>query len=483
MKLCGPLRCVNRGASGHSPHLGPCSCRAEESSQIHFADFAEATSEQQANFIFDSAMRKQMLKPEGIDGVITLALMKTLPRPATALIGEFSAACCVMDFIEVANAARVRGNVRQKLDNCSTAVVPTAQQRPFLVKNMKTYRNLFFAFAGPVAKAKLPAGVYFTGSLCVAAALIPPTEASFLEEVVESLDNGRTYDSFVTQLNTRMGFPNTQVGIEDSAAAVTLNHLEEEDGLGPYARADVDIVVVAASNQEAEDKVKQTLGAVLECVGPDHFVVETPNSITVIPPFPQKHVQIITLWNKTEVEYLAFVDLDCTSLLYDGKESLVGSRRSLLAFTTGLNCVPAEMLSVRVDTPNRIGKYCVRGFGSFVFGVNSQFHREKLERARHAAQEKRPGYFLDMAFDDLDSDYAERLLVHTTHSQILAYSDTRLPRGYSITPLVIEIFLEKFWSAAVLRGRELLTRKFAGRPRVVRKLKVKKECWWNWGML
>jgi hypothetical protein len=446
--------------------------------------------EQKNNFVFDSGMRRLLLLPEGVEGAIVLALEKELPSPVLTLVAAFCDPNYIEDFVDVANEVRVRAQ-KQKLDSKFSVLAPRGahvQRRPpYLVKNMNVYRNLFYAFAGPVAKANLPHGVYFTGSLCVAAAVLPPPEAAALEKVADALDAGASYDEFVGALNTRMNFPNTRVGDlgDPTVKAVTLNYLEEQDGLGPYARADVDIVVVAKSDRSAREKVKQTLTAVVDCVGADCLLVETPNSITVIPPFPQKHVQIITLWNRSEAEYLSFVDLDCTSLLFDGRNRLLGARRALLAFTTGLNCIPTEMLSVRMDTPNRIGKYCIRGFGSFVFGCLSLPDREKWERAERAARDRQPGYFIDMARDDFESDYADRLLAHKTHTQTLAYSDTRLPRGYEITPRVVELFLERFWKAAKLSGRVLITRKFEEGDviRVTRKTKAKKENWWSWGMV
>ena len=123
----------------------------------------------------------------------------------------------------------------------------------------------------------------------------------------------------------------------------------------------------------------------------------TPCSVQIIGDFPLRHVQIITVINKSLDEYLLFCDLDCTALAFDGQQ-LYGSRRAYLALNSGYNIVPQEMLENRNDTPRRLNKYFRRGFASLVPGQLTEKARTLLQQATAINP---PWRFLDMEwFDD-----------------------------------------------------------------------------------
>ena len=81
-----------------------------------------------------------------------------------------------------------------------------------------------------------------------------------------------------------------------------MNWVHDFDGEGQYADSDIDIIIVASSEAEALVRATKTLHQVKRAVGPC-AVIQTPNSISVIPNFPHRHVQIMTLFNKSLPEY------------------------------------------------------------------------------------------------------------------------------------------------------------------------------------
>ena len=78
----------------------------------------------------------------------------------------------------------------------------------------------------------------------------------------------------------------------------------------------------------------------MSAVGECH-IIKTPNSLTFVPEFPQRHIQVILLVNHTLYDYFLFVYLDCTALAYDGVQ-LLARPRSLAAFCSRTNYVPQD---------------------------------------------------------------------------------------------------------------------------------------------
>ncbi len=61
-----------------------------------------------------------------------------------------------------------------------------AAHEVFSVPSLAAFKAIFYAVAGPVARITLPDGVYFSGSLCVAASTVP-SQLRHLLPAVETL--------------------------------------------------------------------------------------------------------------------------------------------------------------------------------------------------------------------------------------------------------------------------------------------------------
>ncbi|HIE69970.1 MAG TPA: hypothetical protein EYP98_07225, partial [Planctomycetes bacterium] len=188
-------------------------------------------------------------------------------------------------------------------------------------------------------------------------------------------------------------------GEEDDDDVLSVSAHYDGVGQGPFARSDIDIVIVAQSHEEAAGIIEATLRKVTARYR-NYCVYETPCSLQIIGDFPQRHVQIITVLNQSMDEYFLFVDMDCTAMAFDGKH-LYGCPRSYMALNTGYNIVPQEMLENRSDTPRRLHKYNARGFASLIPGELTARAKTLLWQA----EEIRGGLrYLDIDWFGDDSD-------------------------------------------------------------------------------
>lgn len=94
-----------------------------------------------------------------------------------------------------------------------------------------------------------------------------------------------------------------------------------------------------------------------------------------------RHLQIVAQWTSSLAGLLLLADLDCTAFAYDGAE-VYGLQRSVDAAILKLNFIPGLMLVHHSDTPARIARYVVRGYGcvvsadaKFVEGASAAWQR------------------------------------------------------------------------------------------------------------
>lgn len=252
----------------------------------------------------------------------------------------------------------------------------------------------------------------------------------------------------------------------------------DQNGLGPYARSDVDIMVVAQTEEEASAIIQNTLNKIKSQYG-NCRVYKTPCSVQVIGDFPLRHVQIITVINKSLDEYMLFCDLDCTALAFDGQQ-LYGSRRAYLALNSGYNIVPQEMLENRNDTPRRLHKYNKRGFASVLPGDLTETAMTLLGQAESISE---PNPFFDVERWELEED---KMIAHLSDNSkrnaSCFYTETNLPRGYGITADVANAILTTLQTQARLMGRRTVVSEFNGLPDVIFKMTKTPENWVRWGL-
>ena len=303
-------------------------------------------------------------------------------------------------------------------------------------------------------------------------------------------------------------FYDSPSGDDDEGVEETVHVHFDGDGRGPYGRSDIDIIIVADSVEEARNIVEATVAKVTKRYE-NHRIYETPCSVQTVdailpgasplflkrflgasPPtqcarlwiigdFPQRHVQIVTVLNRSLDEYLLFTDLDCTALAFDG-ETLWGCPRSYLAMNTGYNIVPQQMLENRSDTPRRLFKYSQRGYASLIPEPLSHRGEHLLQQA-HAIGLRRGGRgglrFLDIDWFDDEEEAID--VICGREGRI--YTETNLPRGFGITAEMTDQILKRLQGQAILAGRTTCVRPYEGQPSLVFKAEKRPENWVMWG--
>ena len=196
------------------------------------------------------------------------------------------------------------------------------------------------------------------------------------------------------------------------------------------------------------------------------------------------------------MDYLLFVDLDCTALAYDGVK-LLGTDRSLLSHAGKYNFITSSMLQIRRDTPRRVGKKAQLGFGTFV-SCNPDIERgDHWQKAFKQSLDTPPEFFNDARRMCLTSygglhSMEEMVACLTEHSG--SYSETKLPRGKGVAPALLQRFLNVCHRRARSQGKALIahdiTRLYQQFPDtfpivyVGEKLKIKTEAWWReWAVI
>ena len=391
---------------------------------------------------------------------------------------------------------------------------PDSQQ--CVVQTQPAFNALFRHFCyGLGEDLTLPPGAYYAGSSCVAAVTVPVATSENRLVQLEQRTQRKLQEPLMEKTISKMfpgkcalatavmsfacdtwSLPAFNHGVErvlaetrgakwrydgDGASEADRDELVmsahfDDDGFGPYARSDIDIIIVAQTHEEAEKTILATLQKVTERYKSCR-VYETPCSIQVVGDWPQRHVQIITVLNKSLDEYFLFVDLDATALAFDGRQ-LYGCARSILALNTGYNIIPQQMLENRSDTPRRLHKYNERGFASLIPGELTPRARTLLWQAEQIQDGKR---YLDIDWYD---DDAELLIDAICSNTARVYSETNLPRGYGITAAMTHEILERLQAQARAAGRTTSVKSYDGAPTgLIFKANKTPENWVRWGLL
>jgi len=225
-----------------------------------------------------------------------------------------------------------------------------------------------------------------------------------------------------------------------------------DKGDAPYNHADLDLFFVASNKDDAvaaaenvkvqlTSAIRQAQESVSVWSGTEWNVVRTPNSVTICPQFPLRHVQLITRVCEHVGELLSDVDLDCTAILYDG-HSIFASQQAIRALETGYNLVSNHMLK-NSECVERVGKYAGRGWGSMVFELCRHEPRcdvEIDEKTRKSVNQAikcstaKKGFFKSR---ENDADLVVLELMENKHYDIL-----HVARGPNVTPEMVNTWFK-----------------------------------------
>ena len=178
-----------------------------------------------------------------------------------------------------------------------------------------------------------------------------------------------------------------------------------------------------------------------------------------------------------------FADLDVTAIVFDGAIPY-SCQRGQRAVVSRTSFVPRLMLHNRDDTPYRLGKYVQRGVTMLsrdVEGTDAPLVKKAVEHSNHC---KKKFLDTDVFFtythraiepDALEAFAADYLSSNNTH-----YSEVRLPRGYGVTNVVLNKFIQlmKMKSNYVMAATVGVPENYE----LEHKLESR-ERWWRYGMI
>eukprot|EP01133_Synstelium_polycarpum_P019699 gene19699-23591_t len=138
-----------------------------------------------------------------------------------------------------------------------------------------------------------------------------------------------------------------------------INNMLEED----YCLADIDLLLVAESEDEARIKMAELIEQILPRIPTTVNILRTPFSVTILPRYPYRPIQIITSLVRSRREHLLLCDMDCTAFTYDGT-TVHTMPRGINAFNKRVNHVgPLDW----GRASKRAFKYSRRGFSIVIF--------------------------------------------------------------------------------------------------------------------
>jgi hypothetical protein len=343
---------------------------------------------------------------------------------------------------------------------------------------------LFHLTAGASACAELPSGVYAFGGSVAACLAVPIFDDKVVridysclhmagKAIGRFLSAARMWrrslgpdlarrvpEPLVGKIESFLGFEKASLAAEVASILkihgvfVEDEYDREQSGLGrdgnwswwlsdggraPYARTDVDYYITAVSLEEADIKAEALRQELKEVLG-EHVAVRTPNTLTLCPTFPGRHVQIVLTVHLDLASVMLFADLDSTAVGYDGR-SVWGCSRFLRAVRGGVNVVPPKMWAERADTMGRAAKYVRRGFGVSLRREDGlscmrwdEYDEDDVKELRHAVRLSPP------FFTASSTNTAEVSLQLESNT---AYNEYKIPRGPGVTPDIVQLFFRR----------------------------------------
>jgi hypothetical protein len=128
-----------------------------------------------------------------------------------------------------------------------------------------------------------------------------------------------------------------------------------------FRAADIDLFLTTRDPDVALETILEVYRRLRRAVPPSCpiEILRSPNSVTFLPPWPYRAIQVVSRLYHSAAQVLLGFDLDCCCVAYDGK-SVLALPRALRALRRGYNLVDPSRQSLTYE--NRLMKYARRGF-------------------------------------------------------------------------------------------------------------------------
>ena len=216
------------------------------------------------------------------------------------------------------------------------AVPVSARATVHLAPDLAVFRTLFRCFAGREADLVLPRGAFFTGSAVVAAATVPrglrsPELLAVLracghaEEgpkntaaivLMRTLDKKRVLvRSVLAYVGGITDILEVRARVEDAMPEPLFPPMEEDDvlrwtnnGYGPYARSDIDIMVRCTTQTAGDAIVREVYDLLKHMDDKPCTIIRTASTVTFARSWPERHGQVVLYVMPSVSSLLLFAD-------------------------------------------------------------------------------------------------------------------------------------------------------------------------------
>jgi len=167
-----------------------------------------------------------------------------------------------------------------------------------------------------------------------------------------------------------------------------------------YAGSDIDLFFSASCKAEAACALEETRKCITDAMlAGDRkapCTVRTPNSVTLCGEYPLRHTQLVCKLAEDISETVAFADMHCTALAYDGR-AVWGTPLAHKSLELRYNFMSNNQFTAKKNqVPQRVAKYAKRGCGTLIYELCRHEPRcdvevddrvkKQLELARRLAQ-------------------------------------------------------------------------------------------------
>lgn len=299
----------------------------------------------------------------------------------------------------------------------------------------------------------------------------PKGGLEFLDEMrkrkLEIIPDSRTFSSVFDRITNGIlhGLDWTNVFVAGGIALTTLLHtLPEKDNDTSVRDPDIDLYIYGLGSEDANRKAEEVYdiwAANLPATADQKLVVKNAKTITLLPSYPHRRIQINLKLPASPTDILLNFDLDACAIGFDGSRVLM-LPRCARAIETGYSVFTMDLVwghhlgDRRATQESRVLKYAKRGFGirflpsyakSLEFDVSQVKKTSKLysgedespesyllrfQRDRHPFGRQEPGLKTLKRIAYLGADFVHRLTFGPTPLTIYPHpSSTRHRQTWS----------------------------------------------------
>ncbi|EFA86153.1 hypothetical protein PPL_00715 [Heterostelium album PN500] len=156
-----------------------------------------------------------------------------------------------------------------------------------------------------------------------------------------------------------------------------------------WINSDIDLFLVCKESAESiamlPQRIKRLVKEITDCIPVAYRLIKTDFSVTILPLYPYRPVQIVTSLLRAVSDQALFSDLDCNTLVYDpSANNIYTSIRGLKSIQYSVNYISPEFIKRA-----RVKKYVERGFTAVCFESCKHYPRCDVKAVADARNQRR----------------------------------------------------------------------------------------------